>query len=73
MIDLWRCSPCPSRDARSLPHITRVANPYEVKEEHPDIVRDELAAEHPLLPSEEWREVFLKRFKNFRKVCHPPP
>ncbi|KAI0728676.1 hypothetical protein C8Q72DRAFT_875595 [Fomitopsis betulina] len=55
------------RDARTLPHVTRAANPYEVKEEPRDTVRDELAAEHPLLPSERWREIFLKRFKNFRK------
>lgn len=68
----WRYSPCISRDARTLPHVTRAANPYEVKEEPRDTVRDELAAEHPLLPSERWREIFLKRFKNFRKVCYIP-
>ncbi|KAH9938355.1 uncharacterized protein B0H18DRAFT_11966 [Fomitopsis serialis] len=29
-------------------------------------------ASHPLLPSEEWREVFLRRFKNFRKNAVQP-
>ncbi|KZT72549.1 hypothetical protein DAEQUDRAFT_722708 [Daedalea quercina L-15889] len=60
------------RDARSLPQITRVANPYEVKEEQRESVIGEMNAEHPLLPSEEWREVFLKRFKNFRKNSMQP-
>lgn len=69
----WGYSPRISRDARSLPHITRAANPYEVKEEPRDTARDELTAEHPLLPSEQWREVFLKRFKNFRKVGYLSP
>lgn len=58
-----------------LPHITRVANPYEVQ----DPLSPEVTAMHgvgaiggdrrsDVLPSEEWRETFLWRFKNFRKV-----
>ncbi|EIW61494.1 uncharacterized protein TRAVEDRAFT_69837 [Trametes versicolor FP-101664 SS1] len=63
------------RDARQLPHVTRVANPYDVPE-------DPSAAPLPgsngstprrdLLPSEEWRETFVRRFKNFRKNSTQP-
>lgn len=66
-----------SRDARHLPHVKRVVNPYEVPEVPPPSTiqtsgpGDELAR-IGILPSEEWRETFLRRFKNFRKVCLLP-
>ncbi|KAH8118716.1 hypothetical protein DFH11DRAFT_1568843 [Phellopilus nigrolimitatus] len=54
------------RDSRKLPVYTRVANPYEaVKTETVDAPAS--SAGRVPLPSEEWRAVFLKRFKNFRK------
>ncbi|KAH8106042.1 hypothetical protein BXZ70DRAFT_1004329 [Cristinia sonorae] len=56
------------RDARSLPHITRAANPYEFNEapKPPTPPRSSTSTSVPM-PSAEWREVFMKRFKNFRK------
>ncbi|TFK43702.1 hypothetical protein BDQ12DRAFT_675416 [Crucibulum laeve] len=61
------------RDARHLPHVTRVANPYEVPEpsrapspkSHSNVV-------HTLLPSKEWRTLFGTRFQNFRKNINQP-
>ncbi|KAH9939969.1 hypothetical protein B0H21DRAFT_583960 [Amylocystis lapponica] len=61
------------RDARLLPHVVRAPeNPYEVKEEPK--VDPELGpgVSHPDLPSEKWREMFLTRFRNFRKNCVQP-
>lgn len=59
-----------SRDARTLPHVTRAPNPYEVKEvpraEDPSLAAS--AIRHSGLPSEEWKKLFLQRFRNFRKV-----
>ncbi|PIL36928.1 hypothetical protein GSI_00618 [Ganoderma sinense ZZ0214-1] len=67
------------RDARLLPHTTRVVNPYEI----PDPPLPEASAmqgvgavgedrRSDVLPSEEWRETFLRRFKNFRKNSVQP-
>lgn len=56
-----------------LPHIARADNPYEVKDEPKDVSDGAtgLIARHPDLPSEAWRETFLRRFRNFRKVGEP--
>ena len=58
------------RDARTLPHVTRAANPYEIKEEPPAVALGPppLSTPHSALPSESWREVFVDRFRNMRKV-----
>ncbi|KAG6903457.1 hypothetical protein C0995_005480 [Termitomyces sp. Mi166 len=56
------------RDARNLPHITRVSNPYESSIPQPPKNDDCVIPEHIRLPSEEWRTTFETRFKNFRKV-----
>ncbi|THH12227.1 hypothetical protein EW145_g100 [Phellinidium pouzarii] len=56
------------RDARKLPNFTRVENPFSIecaKMETPDAPATDRA--RVVLPSEEWRTVFLTRFKNFRK------
>lgn len=58
------------RDARSLPQVTRAMNPYELPEpRHVSEEEDLLSTPHSALPSETWREVFVTRFRNFRKVC----
>ncbi|EKM59252.1 uncharacterized protein PHACADRAFT_136695 [Phanerochaete carnosa HHB-10118-sp] len=57
------------RDARLLPYVTRVVNPYEIEEEARPIDYDAapLSTPHSALPSEGWREVFVSRLRNFRK------
>jgi hypothetical protein len=55
------------REFNRLPHITRVANPYE-QPPAPLIPQTTASARDSRLPSEEWRVTFEKRFKNFRKV-----
>ncbi|KAJ3554405.1 hypothetical protein NM688_g3130 [Phlebia brevispora] len=62
------------RDARRLPHVTRAANPYEIKEEPAEALADlqTLSSSHSALPSEDWREIFLIRFRNFKKNCVQP-
>ncbi|KAF9821296.1 hypothetical protein IEO21_00904 [Rhodonia placenta] len=62
------------RDARTLPHVTRVVNPYEVKTEvsAAAAASDQMSTPHPGLPSEEWRDLFLRRFRNFRKNSIQP-
>ncbi|KAH9850009.1 hypothetical protein C2E23DRAFT_870236 [Lenzites betulinus] len=63
------------RDARTLPHVTRVANPYEFPEAPLAVSAAGPSQSTPrrnVLPSEEWRETFLKRFKNFRKNSVQP-
>ncbi|TBU23505.1 hypothetical protein BD311DRAFT_703794 [Dichomitus squalens] len=69
------------RDARLLPHVTRVANPYELPDAPPPDVAATSGAgtgsvgepsKGDVLPSEEWRETFLRRFKNFRKNSVQP-
>ncbi|KAI0774052.1 hypothetical protein C8Q74DRAFT_1217954 [Fomes fomentarius] len=65
------------RDARLLPHVKRVVNPYEVPEVPPPSTTQisgpgEEFARIGILPSEEWRETFLRRFKNFRKNSTQP-
>ncbi|OCH92170.1 hypothetical protein OBBRIDRAFT_773857 [Obba rivulosa] len=61
------------RDARLLPRITRVTNPYEVQPEPaPTIDASTSRGTHSPLPSDEWRETFLRRFRNFRKNALQP-
>ncbi|KAJ7178948.1 hypothetical protein C8R46DRAFT_1071970 [Mycena filopes] len=60
------------RDARQLPHITRVPNPYEIPERLPHPPSDILPAVHPELPSPEWRALFETRYRNFRKNLAQP-
>ncbi|KAH7914431.1 survival motor neuron interacting protein 1-domain-containing protein [Hygrophoropsis aurantiaca] len=62
------------RDARSLPHVTRVANPYEISEPPAPAELETLACQGDpnVLPSEEWRSKFNTRFRNFKKnICQP--
>ncbi|KAJ7904716.1 hypothetical protein B0H14DRAFT_3851096 [Mycena olivaceomarginata] len=60
------------RDARHLPHVTRVPNPYEIPERLPPPSDDILPVVHPELPSPEWRTLFETRYKNFRKNLAQP-
>ncbi|KAI0650217.1 hypothetical protein C8Q79DRAFT_900011 [Trametes meyenii] len=63
------------RDARLLPHVTRAPNPYEAPEPAaaaPLPGPSQTKARTDVLPSEEWQEMFLKRFKNFRKNSVQP-
>ncbi|KJA29872.1 hypothetical protein HYPSUDRAFT_126273 [Hypholoma sublateritium FD-334 SS-4] len=55
------------RDARQLPSTVRAPNPYEKPE--PEIVENVggKSFDDIQLPSEEWRQLFELRFKNFRK------
>ncbi|KAI0089125.1 hypothetical protein BDY19DRAFT_944290 [Irpex rosettiformis] len=59
------------RDSRALPHTTRVTNPYEINEQTQQVV-DLTEPTSDRIPSEEWRELFLYRFKNFRQNCTQP-
>ena len=60
------------RDARLLPDITRVPNPYEstpsITTPQAELAIDNVkdATEETL--SEEWRSTFLRRFKGFREA-----
>lgn len=60
------------RDARRLPHVTRVANPYELPEPvpPPDVVQPDSSRSN--LPSELWRSTFLTHFRNLRKNIAQP-
>jgi len=62
------------RDARLLPHYTRVENPYDVKQEPVEVPATVpgTSTPHLALPSEEWREIFLQRFRNFRRNTAQP-
>ncbi|EMD40899.1 hypothetical protein CERSUDRAFT_149434 [Gelatoporia subvermispora B] len=62
------------RDARTLPHVIRVANPYELQYEPIVAVAEASMSQsnQSFLPSEEWRDKFLKRFRNFRKNAVQP-
>ncbi|KIP10679.1 hypothetical protein PHLGIDRAFT_100801 [Phlebiopsis gigantea 11061_1 CR5-6] len=61
------------RDARTLPHVTRAENPYEFPEPQlPDLGGDAPRDVHSALPSEDWREVFVSRFRNLRKNILQP-
>jgi len=59
------------RENRSLPGVTRVANPYEVVDYSEQPI-EEFTPSHPALPSPEWRAVYKKRFCNFRKNFNQP-
>ncbi|KAJ3736541.1 hypothetical protein DFJ43DRAFT_1052681 [Lentinula guzmanii] len=58
------------RDARLLPHVARVPNPYQAK--NPIIPPRSLETTHPSLPSPEWRSLFEIRFRNLRKNIAQP-
>lgn len=58
------------RDARRLPHVTRVRNPYEVPETKVAPTSTPLATN--VLPCEEWRIAFQTHFSNLRKVRASP-
>ncbi|KAJ4478329.1 hypothetical protein J3R30DRAFT_3480519 [Lentinula aciculospora] len=53
------------RDARLLPHVVRVPNPYQAENRILPPPRS-LEATHPSLPSNEWRSLFEIRFRNLR-------
>ncbi|KAJ3854523.1 hypothetical protein EV368DRAFT_36599 [Lentinula lateritia] len=55
------------RDARLLPHVVRVANPFQVEQPSLPPPRS-LETTHPSLPSNEWRFLFEIRFRNLRKA-----
>ncbi|KAF8076590.1 hypothetical protein FPV67DRAFT_423301 [Lyophyllum atratum] len=61
------------RDARYLPHVTRVMNPYEI-DPLAEVPRTDnrVIPKHLTLPSEEWRSIFEARFKNFRDNINQP-
>lgn len=58
------------RDAKLLPRVTRVPNPYEIQEKSvPVKVEGEATSGlQSYIPSQEWQDTFLRRFKNFRQV-----
>ncbi|KAF7301853.1 hypothetical protein MIND_00751200 [Mycena indigotica] len=58
------------RDARSLPHVTRVANPYALPEVTPPLPAGEKSS--AALPSPEWCALYESRFRNFRKNLSQP-
>ncbi|KAG1907001.1 uncharacterized protein F5891DRAFT_1099835 [Suillus fuscotomentosus] len=60
------------RDARRLPHVTRVTNPYELPEPVPPLDLVQSDSSHSNLPSELWRSTFLTHFRNFRKNIAQP-
>ncbi|KAJ3518077.1 hypothetical protein NLJ89_g95 [Agrocybe chaxingu] len=62
------------RDARQLPDIVRVPNPYEKLESLLDVSTPDgqTSSGSPCLPSEEWRGMFELRFQNFRKNFSQP-
>ncbi|KAG8218658.1 hypothetical protein J3R82DRAFT_4323 [Butyriboletus roseoflavus] len=53
------------RDARRLPHISRVRNPYEVSEIK--VAHTFTPSSTNFLPHEEWRIAFQRHFSNLRK------
>lgn len=57
------------RDARSLPDVTRVANPYELPGDHLQPPTHDFTPSHPALPTLEWRTIYKSHFYNFRRVC----
>ncbi|KAI0051278.1 hypothetical protein FA95DRAFT_1485653 [Auriscalpium vulgare] len=64
------------RETRRLPGITRVTNPYSPPPTTAGTAGNSAAAEEPRdklsLPSEEWRSIFERHFRNFRSnVCQP--
>ncbi|KAF9247370.1 hypothetical protein BU15DRAFT_38753 [Melanogaster broomeanus] len=60
------------RDARRLPHTTRVCNPYEMPEINITAQAVLPQASVNLLPCEEWRAAFQSHFHNLRKNLTQP-
>ncbi|KAI6130371.1 survival motor neuron interacting protein 1-domain-containing protein [Pisolithus croceorrhizus] len=58
------------RDARRLPHIKRVHNPYEESARPP--VLPVSAPAKGILPCEKWRDTFQSHFRNLRKNLTQP-
>ncbi|TFK71806.1 hypothetical protein BDN72DRAFT_895363 [Pluteus cervinus] len=58
------------REGRTLPHITRVSNPYEQPEIPVASPRRTVA--HPSIPTQEWRTIYENRFRGFRKNLSQP-
>ncbi|KAJ3841515.1 hypothetical protein EV361DRAFT_904866 [Lentinula raphanica] len=59
------------RDARKLPHVFRVPNPYQAEDPILPPPRS-LETTHPSLPSPEWRSLLEIRFRNLRKNIAQP-
>ncbi|KAF9453048.1 hypothetical protein P691DRAFT_793511 [Macrolepiota fuliginosa MF-IS2] len=62
------------RDAKALPHFTRVANPYETSVEtaEPRTSKSIRQNPHTTLPSDKWRELTEARWRNLRKNFDQP-
>ncbi|KAK0498566.1 hypothetical protein EDD18DRAFT_1308743 [Armillaria luteobubalina] len=61
------------RDAKKLPMVTRVPNPYEIPDTMaPSTSARDSSSRHSSLPSTEWRAQFETRFRNFRKNVSQP-
>ncbi|KAK2466097.1 hypothetical protein APHAL10511_001739 [Amanita phalloides] len=60
------------RDARSLPDVACVANPYELPSHPLSPAIDNFTPSHPALPSSEWRFIYKTRFRNFCKNFNQP-
>ncbi|KAG1755503.1 hypothetical protein EDB19DRAFT_1901722 [Suillus lakei] len=60
------------RDARRLPHVTRVTNPYELPEPAPPLDFVQSDSSRSNLPSELWRSTFLTHCRNLRKNIAQP-
>ncbi|KAF8640085.1 hypothetical protein AX17_001325 [Amanita inopinata Kibby_2008] len=60
------------RDARSLPDVTRVENPFEVTPYSLPPTISDFTPSHPALPCAEWRTIYQMRFRNFRKNFNQP-
>jgi len=60
------------RDARALPNVARVTNPYELPDNPllPPVNDDHTP--HPALPTLEWRTAYKSHFCNFRKNLDQP-
>ncbi|TFY80047.1 hypothetical protein EWM64_g3968 [Hericium alpestre] len=61
------------REMRGLPVFTRAPNPYEMPDAAPVAEAGTSGPkEKPFMPSEEWQQTFIRRFKNFQKNVAQP-
>ncbi|TDL29868.1 hypothetical protein BD410DRAFT_849973 [Rickenella mellea] len=60
------------RDAKKLPLVTRVENPFSLPEPSAEETASTSKLPHSSIPSKEWRSVFMNRFCNFRKNSTQP-